>query len=425
MKKLYSIFLLASALLVTSCGEDSVPVNGYIETTQDNAETLVLKGYESSADGFSVCQPEGFASPFYIQEKSFVGSAYNFIVASAKRLDEMTTAPEDAEWASSVPVTDRTTYWVRYVGETAYHFMKMRVVRIEGNEVSIEYVVTDQVAEIPNVNANSGYNNISVTAYEMPHLNADYVYVDHYVKVGEADVLNYAFEWCPDKKHSNWVAFSFDETTCKDNVSRTDAWDVDPNLPEDMRTDNSFHTNDGFDRGHICASEDRVYSEDANKQTFYFSNMSPQFKNFNQKFWAGLEKQVQSWGRSIPNTYDKVYVTKGGTMNQLLVNYTGTIKGADGKYPTTDANGFTIKGLACPAYYFMAVLSEKGGVFHAIGFLVPHQEDMSSPSVEEMQGFVVSIDELEEATGIDFFCNLPDATENAVEAAFNLDDWVW
>ena len=35
----------------------------------------------------------------------------------------------------------------------------------------------------------------------------------------------------------------------------------------------------------------------------------------------------------------------------------------------------------------------------------------------------MSIDELEKLTGIDFFCNLPDNEEKAVEAAFYPSYW--
>ena len=119
-----------------------------------------------------------------------------------------------------------------------------------------------------------------------------------------------------------------------------------------------------------------------------------------------------------------MYVTKGGTLNKLLKNFKGTT--VNGGTPTTDANGFTIHGLACPEYYYMAVLSQKDDVFHAIAFLVPHKEGMTrNPSSDELKEYVVSVDKLEEETGIDFFCNLPDVLENEVEAAYNLNDWAW
>lgn len=427
MKKHLFILGLALALFNVGCDDQNTIPNGYVQTTQEGASTLVLKGYENAALGFSVFQPEGFDSPFYIQDKKFAGNAYSFTQVAAARLDEMTTVPANVEWQSDATVTAGAAYWARYAASTVYRFVKFRVSDINGNNVTIEYVVTDQTEERPNdnVNANTGYDNVSVTGYEIPHLNDQNVYADHYVTMDGVQILNYALEWDNTKRHANWVAFTFDTTTSADNVKRTDAWSVDPKLPAEMQVQESDHKNDGFDKGHLCASEDRVYLKEANDQTFYYSNISPQLNDFNGGFWRKLETRVQTWGRSTADgVYDKVYVTKGGTLNKLLKNFKGTT--VNGGTPTTDANGFTIHGLACPEYYFMAVLSQKDDVFHAIAFLVPHKEGMTeNPSSDELKEYVVSVDKLEEETGIDFFCNLPDVLENEVEAACNLNDWAW
>lgn len=427
MKKHLFILGLALALFNVGCDDQNTIPNGYVQTTQEGASTLVLKGYENAALGFSVFQPEGFDSPFYIQDKKFAGNAYSFTQVAAARLDEMTTVPANVEWQSNATVTAGAAYRARYAASTVYRFVKFRVSDINGNNVTIEYVVTDQTEERPNdnVNANTGYDNVSVTGYEIPHLNDQNVYADHYVTMDGVQILNYALEWDNTKRHANWVAFTFDTTTSADNVKRTDAWSVDPKLPAEMQVQESDHKNDGFDKGHLCASEDRVYLKEANEQTFYYSNMSPQLNDFNGGFWGKLEARVQTWGRSTADgVYDKVYVTKGGTLNKLLKNFKGTT--VNGGTPTTDANGFTIHGLACPEYYFMAVLSQKDDVFHAIAFLVPHKEGMTrNPSSDELKEYVVSVDKLEEETGIDFFCNLPDVLENEVEAAYNLNDWAW
>lgn len=427
MKKHLFILGLALALFNVGCDDQNTIPNGYVQTTQEGASTLVLKGYENAALGFSVFQPEGFDSPFYIQDKKFAGNAYSFTQVAAARLDEMTTVPANVEWQSNATVTAGAAYWARYAASTVYRFVKFRVSDINGNNVTIEYVVTDQTEERPNdnVNANTGYDNVSVTGYEIPHLNDQNVYADHYVTMDGVQILNYALEWDNTKRHANWVAFTFDTTTSADNVKRTDAWSVDPKLPAEMQVQESDHKNDGFDKGHLCASEDRVYLKEANEQTFYYSYMSPQLNDFNGGFWGKLEARVQTWGRSTADgVYDKVYVTKGGTLNKLLKNFKGTT--VNGGTPTTDANGFTIHGLACPEYYFMAVLSQKDDVFHAIAFLVPHKEGMTrNPSSDELKEYVVSVDKLEEETGIDFFCNLPDVLENEVEAAYNLNDWAW
>lgn len=424
-KNAYILVLLLLSVWLGGCESSDAPLNGYIEQTQEGSVTLVMKGYENPSAGFSVLQPEGFQSPFYIQDKKFVGKKYQF----APQVDAATKIPTDIEWQQSIDIVDGNKYWVRYKASKTYTYLNMRVAYIEGNNVGIEYVIAGikdrDLTENLNANIVSG-DNVSVTSYEIPYLNSANLYVDHYVEMEGKQMLNYALEWNAEKKHAAWVAFSFDEVTSKDVVSRTDAWDVDPGLPADMQTTEAQHKSDGYDKGHICASEDRVYSKEANEQTFYYSNMSPQISSFNQGFWQKLEARVQKWGRSTPTTYDKVYVTKGGTINQLLISFTGLVKAGDSLYPTTNENGFTIHGLACPKYYYMAILSEKGDAYHAIGFWIAHREDLpKQPTVDELKKYAVSIDELEEYTGLDFFCNLPDVIEDEVESSFNTSDWAW
>ena len=423
MKKLSLMFLLLVAgLYFTACGDDSdVPANGYIETTEEGSATYVLKGYEDASDGFNVFEGEGFEKSFYIMEKKLTGSAWSFVKAASGPLSAMAEIPADNVWQVDMDVVEGANYWARNKGMTKYTFMKMRVAYIEGNNVALEYAIagTKDRDLSENENANQPQSdNVSMTALEVPFLNPDHTYADYFVTYKDKQVQNFVLEYVPEKKHSAWVAFCFDSVTSQDNVKRTDAWNQDdPNIDNSVEPNESMHKSDGYDKGHLCASEDRVYCEDANKQTFYYANISPQIASFNQKYWMYLEQQVQKWGRSTrEGTYDKVYVVKGGTLNKLLTNFTGTMKGGDGKYPETDAEGFTIHGLAVPAYYYMAILAEKGDTYHAIAFLVPHSELLpQKPTADDFQVYAVSIDKLEQETGIDFFCNLPDVIEDEVE----------
>lgn len=291
---------------------------------------------------------------------------------------------------------------------------------------------SDTKQDTANVNANNAALHAEAVRLEMPALNSSNYFVAHYVTLNGAQAVNYSLEWNKAKKHAQWVAFEFNKDNCAKNVQRSKDFLPDSDLPESMRIDNSYHTNDGFDRGHLCASDDRVYSAEANQQTFYFSNMSPQFNEFNAGFWQALESEVQTWGSlTAKGNYDKVYVAKGGTVDKLLVNYVGTNKGQDGVIPKTDADGLTVKGLPCPAYYFMAVLAQKGDSYQAIGFIAPHSQSLTplaggeNFTVADLKKYAVSVDELEKQTGIDFFCNLPDAVEASVEANLNLDSWKW
>ena len=428
MKKLLSIFLLALTVGFYACDDDQAPANGYFEPTQEDAVTYVMKGYEDARQGYTVLKPKGFNSPMYLQEKQFAGNAYSFVKTASQRLDELTTADVNAAWEPEIAVSDGGVYWAKYFAGSEYRFMKFRVAQVNGNNVTLEYVVTEQTEVIPNANANEVDKKESVAFLEMPRLNSAYTYVDHYVDFNGKKVMNLAIEWVPTLNHANWVAFSFNKETCQDNVKRTNKWGVDPELPKDMQVDENAHKNDGFDKGHLCASEDRVYCTEANEQTFFYSNMSPQINDLNGGAWQKMEAKVQQWGRSCTNgTYDVVYVAKGGSMNQLLKNYDGEgKKGGDQKYPTTDKDGKSIHGLACPKYYFMAVMTEKDGKYNALGFWIEHKVGHpKSMTVEQLQSYVVSIDELEEKTGLDFFCNLKDGIENEVESKVDLSAWAW
>ena len=430
MKKYLYSLVLAMGLSFVACSEANDVPNNTIETTDSKATTLVLKGYESTASGFTIFQPQGYSSPFYIKDKQFYGSVYNFAEVGTKRLDEVSDDYKSvSSWTETADIKDGCVYWAWCKSADMYRYSKFRVIGIDGNNVTIEYVLveTSTPASGENVNSNPAVGNLAAAALEMPRLNADYQFVNHYVTYNKVSVLNYSLEWCSTMMHSNWVAFYFDATTCQNNEDRGDKWKQDREVDSKLQPEEANHKSDGYDKGHLVASEDRVYSKEANDQTFYYTNISPQIGEFNQNYWAQLEKQVQDWGRSCTaGTYDKVYVTKGGTLNNLKKNFTGKLKANDGVYPKTDENGKTIKGLACPSYYFMAILSQKGDTYHAIAFLVPHEEGLpKKPNAADLQKYAVSVNELEQATGIDFFCNLDDAIENQVEAEKNFDDWTW
>lgn len=238
---------------------------------------------------------------------------------------------------------------------------------------------------------------------EAPALSGDPddLYIEHKVDVDGKEILNYCLEYSCRNRHAKWVAFSFYDLTAKTGIDRTDAWDDDPQVPYDRRSERDDYR--GYDRGHICASYDRVYSLEANIQTFYYSNMSPQYGNFNRYIWQRLESLVQGWGRNS-TIRDTLYVVKGGTITEdKIIRRTGPNE------------------IPVPKYYFMALLRVKDGVYSSIAFLLEHRDDYKSPY--KFSEYAMSVDELEEFTGFDFFCNLNDRLEEAVEREWKKLTW--
>lgn len=245
---------------------------------------------------------------------------------------------------------------------------------------------------------------------EVPALKSGNIFIQHSTKEGSDSVMNYCLEYDRTKWHSRWVAFRFDGNTRAKRVSRKD-YSIKPQYPADPKLNPNYALPDdasfnGYDHGHLCASADRLYSREGNDQTFYMTNMSPQIGNFNSAYWSVLENLVQDKGRDASFS-DTLYVCKGGTIE-------------DGQFMTRVAGS----RIVVPKYYFMALLKVKNGAYNAIAFYMQHKDyGRTSPSRSEMSKHAMSVDELEELTGIDFFHNLPDKAEIAVETNYSLNAW--
>lgn len=258
-----------------------------------------------------------------------------------------------------------------------------------------------------NTNANSGNGKYS-TRIEIPAITDEDIFISHCTTVNGKENITYSIAHNPERKHCRWVAFTFDASNedikwSRNNWDKTE-WGGDPFQPDPELPYNAVFTKEeinrnGYVRGHLVASYDRVYSKDANEQTFYYSNISPMKSRFNTGIWSDLEGYVQKWGRTA-SFRDTLYIVKGGTIN-------------DGYY--------TVKGTCptVPKYYFMALLCRYNNTFKAIGFWFEHKE-WHEGSVKD---YAVSIDELEEKCGIDFFCNLNDKLETSVEKQYHLNQW--
>ena len=260
---------------------------------------------------------------------------------------------------------------------------------------------------VPDPEKPSGYASM----LEIPALKGGSMnqFITHTTKRNGKDYPTYSLEYSYKYKHSYWIAYRFDNTT-GGNVGRNEAYKPDPELPSQYAAKHNDYTNSGYTRGHICASSDRQYSKEANQQTFYMSNISPQSGNgFNQSgsAWNTGEDKVQAWGYNISRSTDTLYVVKGGTIGE------GMIK------------GYIKNEIAIPKYFFMAVLFRSGDNYKAIGFYMPHENLKDDPDKKDPKKYLMSIDALEQETGIDFFHNLPDNIENTVEATYNVNDWQW
>ena len=267
---------------------------------------------------------------------------------------------------------------------------------------------------IPSGKSNNNKNVVKagvpaeVTRLEFPRLRdiGNNIVVVHKTSDSYCDGVNYSVEWDIEKKSQRWTCYQMMRGYRVTGVKPYDGnplYPFDEDLPRYDYFSQDLFWGSGFDHGHICPKASRLYSDRANYQTFYLTNMQPQYHEFNAGIWVKLENRIRSaWTPS--NSTDVLYVCKGGTID----NENQIIKRISGK-------------LIVPKYFFTALLLKNSSGYRAVGFWFEHTAD--DHSEDNLKDYAISIDALEQLTGIDFFCNLPDDIEAEVEASYSPKAW--
>ena len=222
---------------------------------------------------------------------------------------------------------------------------------------------------------------------ELPALDSKELgYYSHSFKMNGNTYRNYSFGWSQKDRVALWVAYPLCKLYTNGNAGRTNAWALDPLLGNDSAAPFGGYAGN-YARGHQLPSADRQCCYEANAQTFYGTNMTPQLNEHNEKIWSDLESKV----RGYANTSDTTYVVTG-----VIVSSSSK------KEKDSYGNSVTI-----PDAYFKAVLkysrSSTLGTWNAAAFYLEHKAYSGNISKEHS----MSVDDLEALTGFDFFVNLP------------------
>ena len=226
-------------------------------------------------------------------------------------------------------------------------------------------------------------------AYELPRLNNDQPeqVIEH---------LGYTVSYNPVWLVPNWVAYELTDAETYGEQERSDHFKPDPLVNGDPVVTGDY-SKSGFDRGHMAPAADMKWSEQAMKESFYMTNMCPQLHNLNAGDWKDLEEMARDWARQ----YGAIYIA------------CGPIVEAD--YPTIGKN----RSIAVPAAFYKVFLrSKQDGSWTSIGFVMKNEAGN-----RPLMTYMLSVDEIEAQTGIDFFYHLPDDIEEQVESDINLSDW--
>ena len=325
------------------------------------------------------------------------------------------------------------------VGVTYLPNLGMKVY-LKDSETSVDFLYS-QITSIDYAytNANGNWKEFSKTDYpyanrlEYPHLN-DNVWPTKegaeersqvVVKETEDFGITFSLEWDNSKIANRWTCYTLHAGNTLEETDRNDDFKPDEDVTVSSQLEDYKYTD--FSRGHLCPSQDRQCSKEQNKQTFFLTNMQPQWQKHNGGLWGNLETLVHNYATKpsfTKSTCDTLYVVKAATITDKV-----TIDGTevDGIYPDIKCgtDGTAINQLLVPKYFYMAVLhyNKATNTYQGIAFWTLHQD--ANDTNTNLNDYAISIDELEQRTGIDFFCNLPDEIENTVEANVDWNFWTF
>lgn len=168
------------------------------------------------------------------------------------------------------------------------------------------------------------------------------------------------------------------------------------------RVSHDSYQQSGYDRGHMAPNYaiSRLYGKEGQVDSFLMTNISPQKSKLNQRVWQRLEEvEIQHFAKR----FGKVWVITGpvfnGTIERLKSDWTVEI----------------------PDAFYKIYIAKPNPNAHpiALGFVIPQTVKGKEPLMQ----FVTSVDHIEAQTGLDFFPELEDKAEDAVEASVDPSIW--
>lgn len=216
----------------------------------------------------------------------------------------------------------------------------------------------------------------------------------------------YALSYNNSRGSANWVAWHL-SNAWKGSATRCDCFATDTQLPSSFfRASSTSFSGSGFDRGHMCPSEDRDGSSTDNAATFLMSNMIPQAPNNNQITWNAFE----AYCRDLMNQGNELYVFAGG--------YGSGGTGSNGGITYSIASG----AITVPSNTWKVALvlpigtndaSRVSTTTRVIAIDVPNTQ---SASTQPWYAYRTTVDAIETQTGLDLFSQVLPSIQSAIES---------
>ena len=194
-----------------------------------------------------------------------------------------------------------------------------------------------------------------------------------------------------------WVGYRLNSAQVGGGAERSSGFWKDPRLGGKDASDADYKGS-GMDRGHLVPAADMAWSTRAMHESFSYANVCPQRPGFNRGIWKRLENQVRTWASDLPAT---------DTLGLLI--WAGPIL-----EPEPEPWG----RLLVPRFFYKIV-------YHPAQSRVVACLMQNESSQGELSATMVTVDRLEQMTGLDFLPGLPDEEEERLESSLCRTCWIW
>jgi endonuclease G len=180
-----------------------------------------------------------------------------------------------------------------------------------------------------------------------------------------------------------YVACNIDGRASQSIARSRDVWFYDERIALEHQIGEDLYKGNALDRGHLVRREDPVWGDDAeqaNTDTFHFTNCAPQHGDMNQQTWLGLEN----------------YILKNARVHDLrVVVFTG---------PVMREDDTTYRDIQLPREYWKVVAIRTDDRPSATAYLMSQEkllEDLEF-AFGKYKTYQVAIKEVEQLTGLRF-----------------------
>ena len=205
------------------------------------------------------------------------------------------------------------------------------------------------------------------------------------------DYTHFSLEMSASRRLARWVGWNIDGMRLfpSDSIPRSDDFRLDPRLPADAQTGEEVYAGNDLDRGHLARRSDLLWgtleeAQQANHDSFFFTNITPQMNDFNQSGLDGV------WG-----LLENAVLEQANLERRRLTLFGGPV--------LTDAD-VVYRDVLIPGAFWKVVVYVLDGTLSARCFVLAQEVDPLLPAgtLDDFATYEVSLADLEALVSLSF-----------------------